>query len=163
MIIGVCGSGSGQEKMEQVAEDLDIQYPIAKDYTLESAQDWRVMWWPTYGVIDRHGKLRALGLIKKEGIEQVVKTLLKEKYDPKKDVRRITGDAADAAEEDATEQVAAAAVPDDFLERPDEADLQRIVGKAPPKLQVTEWANSEPLNLEALKGNVVLLDYWATW
>ncbi|MEE9212845.1 MAG: TlpA disulfide reductase family protein [Phycisphaeraceae bacterium] len=77
VLIGVCGSNSGQEKMAQVATDHDIQYPIARDETLESAQVWRVMWWPTYGVVDRYGKLRALGL-KPNHVDAVVEKLLAE-------------------------------------------------------------------------------------
>jgi len=32
-----------------------------------------------------------------------------------------------------------------------------------PAIDATEWLNSEPLSLEALKGKVVLLDFWGTW
>ena len=36
------------------------------------------MWWPTYGVVDREGNLRALGL-KPAFVEKVVDKLLAEK------------------------------------------------------------------------------------
>jgi thiol-disulfide isomerase/thioredoxin len=44
-----------------------------------------------------------------------------------------------------------------FAQQPDDA----FVGQMAPELKVGEWFNSEPLTLEALRGNVVLLDFWA--
>ena len=38
-----------------------------------------------------------------------------------------------------------------------------ITGQAAPELAVKEWLNSEVLSLEQLKGEVVLLEFWATW
>ena len=40
-----------------------------------------------------------------------------------------------------------------------------LEGKAPPALQVTNWLNTDglPLDLAALRGKVVLLDFWGTW
>ena len=38
-----------------------------------------------------------------------------------------------------------------------------MVGKPAPKLQVAQWMNSKPTNLSALKGKVVVLDFWAYW
>lgn len=36
-----------------------------------------------------------------------------------------------------------------------------FVGQMAPELQVGEWFNSEPLTLEGLRGQVVLLEFWA--
>jgi thiol-disulfide isomerase/thioredoxin len=33
----------------------------------------------------------------------------------------------------------------------------------PPVLQLANWENSSELNLEDLKGKIVILDFWATW
>lgn len=38
-----------------------------------------------------------------------------------------------------------------------------VVGKTPPKLQITKWAGGKPTNLEKLRGKVVLLCFWASW
>ena len=42
-------------------------------------------------------------------------------------------------------------------------DPNTMVGKPAPKLQVANWMNSKPLTLSALKGKVVVLDFWAFW
>jgi hypothetical protein len=39
-----------------------------------------------------------------------------------------------------------------------------VVGRSAPPLQVAEWLNSDrDLSLDALRGSVVLLDFWAHW
>jgi thiol-disulfide isomerase/thioredoxin len=75
-LIGVCGS-NGQDKAAQVAKDKGIKYSVALDTTQKTAPAWKVMWWPTYAVVDREGKLRALGL-KPNYVDDVVDKLLAE-------------------------------------------------------------------------------------
>jgi thiol-disulfide isomerase/thioredoxin len=44
------------------------------------------------------------------------------------------------------------------------APLSALQGSAnPPALQLEEWTHTEPLTLDALKGKIVVLDFWATW
>lgn len=54
---------------------------------------------------------------------------------------------------------------DNFTRYKDGADAKQaaLEGKAAPKLVASEWVNSKPLRLDALKGKVVLLDFWAYW
>ncbi|HST51773.1 MAG TPA: TlpA disulfide reductase family protein [Pyrinomonadaceae bacterium] len=41
--------------------------------------------------------------------------------------------------------------------------LPDLAQAAPPEIDVTEWIDQQPVNLAALRGKVVLLDFWATW
>jgi thiol-disulfide isomerase/thioredoxin len=76
VMIGVC-SAEGQDKFEQTVKDKDFKYPVARDADLNTATAWHVFWFPTYAVVDRAGKLRAIGL-SGEYLEAVVKKLLAE-------------------------------------------------------------------------------------
>ena len=76
LVIGACGSGRGEEKMNDVARKRNIEYPAAR-VAAASTEAWNVQWWPTYGVIDRKGNLRAIG-IKPDYVDKVVEALLNE-------------------------------------------------------------------------------------
>ena len=39
----------------------------------------------------------------------------------------------------------------------------RLLGQPAPELTMKEWLNTEPLTLAGLQGQVVLLEFWATW
>jgi thiol-disulfide isomerase/thioredoxin len=75
LIIGACGGG-GEEKMADVAKQHNVEYPVAK-VTPASTKAWKVKWWPTYVVVDREGKVRAIG-IKPDHVDKVVDALLEE-------------------------------------------------------------------------------------
>jgi thiol-disulfide isomerase/thioredoxin len=76
LVIGACGSGRGEEKMEEVAKATGLAYPTAR-VAQASIAAWKVQWWPTYAVIDRRGTLRAIGL-KPGYVEKVIDALLVE-------------------------------------------------------------------------------------
>jgi len=77
VIIGVCTSKSGQDKMEQTVKDRGIQYPTVRDPNLKSQDAWRVHYYPTYAIVDRKGIVRVIGL-QPDHVEEVVKKLLAE-------------------------------------------------------------------------------------
>jgi hypothetical protein len=54
---------------------------------------------------------------------------------------------------------------DDFRREGDREAKDRLEGRAPPALAATDWINTEgeALDLAALRGNVVLLEFWGTW
>ena len=37
------------------------------------------------------------------------------------------------------------------------------VGKVAPEIKAASWINTQPLHLAALKGKVVVVEFWATW
>jgi thiol-disulfide isomerase/thioredoxin len=77
VIVGVCTSKRGQEKMDQTVKDKGIKYPTARDTQLKSEEAWHVHYYPTYAIIDRKGIVRIIGL-QPDHVEEVVKKLLAE-------------------------------------------------------------------------------------
>jgi thiol-disulfide isomerase/thioredoxin len=77
VIVGVCTSKNGQEKMDQTVKAKGIEYPTARDPELKSQTAWHVHYYPTYAVVDRKGIVRSIGL-QPENVETVVKKLLDE-------------------------------------------------------------------------------------
>ena len=62
--------------MDQTASEKKMEYPTGKLSDTEH-QDWKIAFWPTYAVIDRHGQLRAIGL-RPDYVERVLDELLSE-------------------------------------------------------------------------------------
>jgi len=77
VIVGVCTSSRGQEKMETNAKEKGIEYPIARDPDQKSSKAWGVRYYPTYAIVDRKGIVRIVGL-QPDHVEEVIKKLLNE-------------------------------------------------------------------------------------
>lgn len=54
---------------------------------------------------------------------------------------------------------------DDFRREGERAYKDTLEGKAPPALRVGPWMNAsaDDVSWEALRGKVVLVDFWGTW
>jgi cytochrome c biogenesis protein CcmG/thiol:disulfide interchange protein DsbE len=152
VFVAVCGSNRGQEKMDKVLTDKKVTYPVARDAAEKSAKALAVQWWPTYAVVDRAGKVRAIGL-KPDAVDKVVEKLLAE-----------PAPAGEAKPADAVVAAKATILPAWLEGNPQrETLLAQITDKPAPALEVTTWANSEPADLSKYAGKVVMLDFWATW
>jgi thiol-disulfide isomerase/thioredoxin len=77
VVLGVCTSSRGQDKMAQVVTERGITYPTARDPYLSAEKRWRVAYYPTYAVVDRKGTVRVLGL-QPDYLEPVIQKLLAE-------------------------------------------------------------------------------------
>ncbi|MFM7260762.1 MAG: TlpA family protein disulfide reductase, partial [bacterium] len=77
VVLGVHDASRGSERMFEVAGGVGVNYPLAVDDSGRSAAAWKVGFWPTYGVIDRKGILRAIGL-QPQHVRTVAEKLLAE-------------------------------------------------------------------------------------
>ncbi len=179
VVIGVHDSARGKEGIEGIASSMGINYPLAVD-TGASAKAWKVGFWPTYAVIDRNGKLRAIGL-QPGHVREVVEKLLAETVSAAQE-EKASDDTTDAPlEKDAATKSkkpavaktdgAPARLPANFLEGDARrrATLARFdkCAVAPSIGAPTQWMNTDSIGKIAdvtdLKGKIIVLDFWATW
>lgn len=73
LVFGAC-SPRGSQTMNKVAEENKMLYPTAKMLTRDFTP-WAIDFWPTIAIIDRDGRIRALGL-QPEHIADVLDQLL---------------------------------------------------------------------------------------
>lgn len=153
LVMGVHDSRKGVDRMVKVAGEKEINYPLYVDDDGRSARDWKVKFWPTIAVIDRTGRIRAIGL-QPSHVKGVVETLLKEPA-PAPSRGRKTTDASSPPP-----------VPTELLESATDISRSRrlasIDATTPPELDVSNWINGE-MRPEDLEGKIVVLDFWATW
>lgn len=76
LVVGACGSGRDEEKMAAVATEHKLAYPTARVSKATTAA-WKVSYWPTYAVLDRQGRIRALG-VRPDAVEGILQALLAE-------------------------------------------------------------------------------------
>lgn len=158
LVVGICSSKNGQDKMEQVVKEHDIRYPTGKDKTLQAAKDWKVMWYPTYAVVDRAGNVRAIGL-KPDAVDKVVEKLLAE---PASADASLRGTVLVSTDEPSAGAASPVAIDPEWLEG-DRSRFEGLQGKPAPAMNLSNWINSKPLSQQDLAGKVVLVDFWATW
>lgn len=76
VVVGICTAG-GQEHLEDVVEKHEIKYSVCKDPREKMSAAWGLQFYPTYAVVDKAGKVRAIGL-RPDKVEKVIEVLLKE-------------------------------------------------------------------------------------
>ncbi|MEM9418444.1 MAG: TlpA disulfide reductase family protein [Planctomycetota bacterium] len=77
VILGVCGSKAGQDQYDGMLALHPMDYPTARDPSTAFGDWWRVMWMPTYALVDRNGVIRGVGL-HPEKLEEALLWLLEE-------------------------------------------------------------------------------------
>jgi len=174
VFIAIHDHARGLERLDGVIEQQKLTYPIGVDDAGKSARSWNLAFWPTYGVIDREGRVRAVGL-RPDRVPEVVKKLVAEPVPADLRPKRETPPARGADQPpsggsaslafDESMLALASPLPIEWTERMPEtrAELERLLGQPAPPLPRGEWMNSRPLRFEDLRGKVVLLDFWATW
>jgi thiol-disulfide isomerase/thioredoxin len=80
-LVGLHESARGADRMEAVAREHKINYPLGVDDQFQSVRAYNVTFFPTYVVIDRKGVVRAAGL-SPQYLDVVVKKLLEEDQAP---------------------------------------------------------------------------------
>jgi thiol-disulfide isomerase/thioredoxin len=120
------------------------------------------MWYPTYAVVDKAGKLRAIGLTP-DHVEDVVEKLVKES--PTAQADEGGHGEAQLASDTKGGAPAAGSIDPSWLEGTpeDRAKFAKLEGKPAPALAVKNWINADHMTVQQLKGKVVLVDFWATW
>ncbi len=77
VFLGLHAADNGWAAAEDMVRDTKINYPVARDAERRSQRAWNVRFWPTYFAIDKHGRVRAAGLLPSR-VDDVVKVLLAE-------------------------------------------------------------------------------------
>ncbi len=130
-----------------------IPYPVAIDTEGKTVEAFAVDSFPDYYVIDRSGRVRVADLANAE-LDRVIEILLREQPEETESVDR--SEMADP-------------IPADDIRRERQGEYgpaqDRLESRVAPALRVTDWMNisGEDLRIEDLSGNVVVLNFWATW
>lgn len=104
VVLGIHDAARGSDKMNDIAKGASLNYPLAIDDGGRSAAEWKVGFWPTYGVIDRKGILRAIGL-QPQHVRAVAEKLLAEDA-PETKTKRSTEKATEKSAEKSADEPA---------------------------------------------------------
>lgn len=151
--IAVCDGNKNPQRAPDIVERLKLTCRVVIDQGRATYDAFSGQWFPFYVLVDRHGVIRASGL-RPDTLQLAIDALLQEQ--PPGSVPLAQPVAPPPP------QPRAAWFEGSPLQRKEAAELE---GKpaAPLTLVASTWKNSEALDLAALKGKVVLLDFWGTW
>jgi len=160
--VGVC-TENRSEQMDAVAGRNNLSYPLGIDNQDRTAREWGVRFYPTYAIVDHTGIVRAAGLVP-GAVENAIRACLAARGGGST-VRTSSGGPADSV----TSTVGSE--PDrSWYERQPDSDryrnLDRLVKReALPSIASRTWMNidGDAMDLEDLKGKIVVLDFWGTW
>jgi thiol-disulfide isomerase/thioredoxin len=169
VVVGIHDGKRGWNIMAEIAESKKITYPLCVDEYSAGMQGgatealYRVSFWPTLAVVDRAGKVRAVGL-QPDFVDEVVDILLKEK------APEVVDTAAPQPRSTPVRPTPPARKPIDVqdITTYTEAEglrvdaLAKLIGTPVADITSPEWINTSPISFADLKGKWVLLDLWAT-
>lgn len=154
VFLGVCNSNGGSTMVE-TGKKSGMLFPTALDSQDKAKNAFGVQWYPYYVVIDRDGVVRAAGASPSH-IEAIVNKILE--YQP--------ASAATTRPESGSARSNEPVVRPEWLEGGENRRRQiaSLENQPAPSWTVEQWLNTEePMSVEGLKGNLVLVVTWATW
>jgi cytochrome c biogenesis protein CcmG, thiol:disulfide interchange protein DsbE len=153
-VLGICASGRDDDQMTQIAAEHDMQYATARAPSPDGAELWGVTTWPTLFVIDRHGLMRAAG-VRPQFIDQAVAAILVEQ----------PPHLADEGVQAETPENIHSGPPLPELWREGNAERRQMLldmeTQPPPPLSL-HGRIGQAVDLQELRGRVVLLHFWRT-
>ncbi len=144
-MIGLHDAKSGWDSVDKVISEKGINYPVALDETEGNSgattAKYKLMFWPTYVVIDRSGTVRAIGL-KPDKVESVVERLLEE--------APVGGQAV---------QLVSTLPAGWYLGRDKRLSSMRAAeGESAPGLSIAQWVNTPP-DRDKWKGQIKVVQF----
>jgi len=168
-IIGICAE-SGSRKMPAAIINSNMNYVTARDTFRATAKAYGSLWHPWCVVIDRNGIIRAVG-VKPEHLEKTIDAIIAEQPITR-ELASKTQRVQQTAQPDSDENgdtgntdgkaVVRTKIPDEWFEASYNRlqNLQTILNKPAPELEVNDWRNGWEFRLNNRRGDVIVLMFW---
>ncbi len=159
--LAICDGSRGTEKAQSIVDKLGLSCRVAIDKGKSTYSAFLGQWYPFYVIVDRNSIMRASGLTP-DALDKAIDLMLEEQP---ADTEPNAAPASPPAPANSTTPDGDDALHTGWLEGSpaQRLSLAQIQGAPAHQINVVSWLNSEPLDLSALKGKVVLLDFWGTW